>query len=181
MENITAAERNKMALMYGLITGIIYLVITTAVNILVGSMITFYAAKFVGFVLYFVIIGIFAARIRKANGGYIEFRELFGAIFIMLLIAGLMSYLYNYLYIEVIDPQFMNKIRTATVHFMENMKTPEDKIDDALRKFDEKVAESKTFHFGAALLTFLEALVVDCLFGLIVCLIVKKSKPVFNN
>ena len=181
MENITASEKNKIAMTYGLLLGIIYLVITSAVNILIGNMILFYTVKFAGYLLYFVILGVLAARIKKANGGFIEFRELFGAIFIMLLIAGLLSYIYSYLYISVIDTHYMEKIRTSTIHFMEKMNTPPDKMDDAIRKFDIKVAESKTFNLGTNLLNFFEALIVDCLFGLIVCAIVKKPRPVFNN
>ncbi len=181
MENITTAERNKMAMMYGLLLALIYLVITAAVNIVISNMILFYSLKTAGFFLYFIIIGIFAARIRKANGGYIEFKDIFGAVFIILVIAGLISFIFNYIYMLYIDPHYMDKIRQSTITFMEKFKTPGDKMDEALKKFDEQVAESKTFHFGRNLMNYLQGLLFDCLFGLIVCAIVKKKRPMFTT
>ena len=110
MENITTAERNKMAATYGLLLGIIYVIMTTGVNMMVGNFIGFYAMKFIVFVLYFVLLGVFAARIRKANGGYIEFKEIFGTVIVMILIAALINYLYNFIFLKYIDPAFMDKM-----------------------------------------------------------------------
>ena len=181
MENITSAERNKMAITYGLLLALIYLVITSAVNIVITNMMLFYTLKTAGYILYFIIIGIFAARIRKANGGFVEFKEVFGAVFIILVIAGLISFIFNYIYMLYIDPHYMDKIRQSTITFMEKLKTPADKMDEALKKFDEQVAESKTFHLGRNLMNYLQGLRFDCLFGLIVCAIVKKKRPMFTT
>lgn len=181
MENITSAQKNKMAMTYGLLIGIIYIVITSAVNLTVSNMINFYLTKFVGYVAYFIIIGYYATRIKKANGGYIEFREVFGAVFIMIIIAGFMSYLYNYLYMYVIDPHYMEKIKTAVVHFMEKMKAPDEKIDETVRKFDSQMEEAKHFSFKNNILAIVGFIIMDSLFGLIVSAIVKKSRPLFNN
>ena len=181
MEKITVAEKNKMALTNGFLLGIIYIVITTAVTIFLPKMMLFYCLKFLGYMVYFVIAGIFAGMIRKANGGFIEFRELFGAIFIMVLIAGLMSYVYNYIYMLYIDTHYMDKVRVSTINFMEKFNTPADKMDAALKKFDDQVAESKHFNLGKNLLAYCGGLVCDCLFALIVCAIVRKKKPEFGN
>jgi len=177
MEKITSAEKNKMAAINGLLVGIIYIVITSAVNLMVNDMIYFYLLKFVGYMLYFVIIGYFASQIKKANGGFIEFREIFGAIFIMVLIASTIAYVYTYIYMYYIDPHYMEKIKAATIHFMEKMNTPADKIDETSRKFDDQLAESKKFGLGKNLLTLLGAFVVDSLFGLIVAAIVRRKRP----
>ncbi len=175
---LTVSERNKMALTYGLVIGFIYLIMTSAINLMVGNLINFYLVKSAGYILYFVIIGIFAAKIRKANGGYIEFRDIFGPIFIMILVAGFMSYLYSYLYIYVIDPRFMEKYKMATLHFMEGIKSiPQEKIDETARKFDEELTKSQHFNIGTSILGFFGFLIFDSLFGLIVGAIVKKKQP----
>jgi hypothetical protein len=166
-----------MAVNYGLLTGLIYLVITSAANLTVANMIMFYVVKLIGYILYFVIIGIFAARIRKANGGYIEFKEIFGAVFIMILIVATISYAYSFLYMFVIDPHFMEKIKAASLNFMENVKAPEAKIDETAKKFDTQMEESKHFSFKTNVLTLFGAYLLDSLFGLIVCAIVKRSRP----
>ena len=180
MEQITVAQKNKMALQYGLLLGLIYIAITTAVTIFLPKMILFYSLKFAGYLIYLVLVGVFASMIRKANGGYMEFREVFGAIFIMLLVAGLMSFIYNYIYILYIDTHYMDKVRQSTITFMEKFNTPPDKVDEALKKFDEQVAESKTFHLGKNLMAYCVGLLMDCLFGLIVCAAVKRKRPEFG-
>jgi len=181
MDNITSAEKNKLALTYAPLVGIIYIIIITAVNLTIGNMILFYVMKFIGYVLYFVILGILATRIKKANGGYIEFREIFGALFIMILVAELMYFVYSFIYTKYIDPHFMDRMKVAYLSFMEKMKTPDDKLEEASKNFDKAIAESKTFDFGKSLLSYFEIVVMDCLFGLIVCLIVKKPRPVVAN
>lgn len=179
MEGLSKQERNKMALTFAILVALIYIVLSSAVNLMVGSFITFYALKVVAYLLYFVIIGFFAARIRKANGGFIEFRELFGSVFIMILVAGVLIYLYNYLYIKVIDPDFMNKIKASTVGYLESHHAPTDRLDETARKFDEQIEATNHLNIAANLQAFFGALIADSLLGLIVCLIVRKSRPVF--
>jgi hypothetical protein len=182
MENITTAERNKMAVTFGLLLGLIHIVITSGINTLVGSFFLFNSLKVVAYFLYFIIMGIFATRIKKANGGYIEFRELFGAVFIMVIIGGFMTYVYTYVYIDLIDTDFMNKLKTSTVSFMErNKNIPDERIEETVKSFDKQMAEAKTLNLGKNLITFLQAIVMDSLFGLLVCLAVRKSRPVFQQ
>ncbi len=181
MESITTAERNKMAAIYGLLLGLIYIILSTGVNMMVGNLIGFYGLKFVVFVLYFVVMGVFAARIRASNGGFITFKEIFGAVIIMIFIAALMNYLYTFLYVRYIDPAFMDKMKNTTIQYMEKAKgIDEAKIDESARKFDEQMAASKTFNLGKNVLAYFELVIFDCLFGLIVCAIIKKERPVFE-
>ncbi len=182
MENtatLTTAARNKMAMMNGLLLGVIYVVLTTGVNLAVNNMMMYYLLKTLGYVAYIVLAGIFAKNIRKANGGYIEFREVFGAIFIMLLVAGTITYLYNHLYMYVIDPEFMNKIKASSLRMMEKAPNVTDEmLDDAAAKFDKQIADAK--NIGKNFLYFLGGIMMDCLFGLIACAIVKKPRPIFE-
>ncbi len=180
MENITNAERNKMAATYGLLLGLIYVILTTGVNMAVGSLFGFYGLKFVVFVLYFVMLGVFAARIRTANGGFITFKEVFGAVIIIIFIAALINYLYTAIYIKYIDPAFMDKMKNTTIQYMEKNKVDEARIDESVRKFDEGIVASKKFDLGKNVLAYFELVIFDCLIGLIVCAIVKKNRPVFE-
>ena len=182
MENsLTSAERNKMAATYGLLLGIIYLILNTWTYMSTGSMMAFYGVTALAFVLYFVTMGILAGRIRKANGGYIEFKDVFGAIIIMIFISCLISYVYNLVYMKYIDPAFMDKIKNTTIQFMEKNKVPDDQIEDAVRKFDKQAAEAKGSGIGKMILSYFEMVVFCCLFGLIVAAIVKKKPPMFDN
>ena len=73
----------------------------------------------------------------------------------------------------------MDKMKGSVLTFMENMKTPDYKIEKAMKDFDKRIEESKKFNIGSSLQSFFGFLVMDSLFGMVVCLIVKKSKPVF--
>jgi hypothetical protein len=96
------------------------------------------------------------------------------------LVAGIMGFLYNYIYMYLIDPDFMNKMKDSTLHMMENMKSPDEALDKTASEFDKQIAESKNLNIGKSLLGFLGGIVVDCLFGLIPCAILKKPKPIFD-
>jgi hypothetical protein len=178
---MSTAARNKMAMTYGVILGLVYMVITTGVNMAVNGMIMYFGLKALGYVLYMVILGLFAGRIRKANGGYIELREVFGAAFIMLLVSGAIVFIYNYIYMYYIDADFLNKIKASTIAFYEKSNVPDDKLDETAAAFDKQIADAKTLNIGSMLLNFLGGLVLDCLFGLVVSLIVKKPRPMFDT
>jgi hypothetical protein len=180
MENITTAEKNKMALISGLILGVIYLVIFSAYNLMVGNFLVYGIAKFAGYAIYMVLIGVMAARIRKANGGYISFRDLFGAIFIMILISEFFYYAFSFSYFKFIDPGFTDKIKVGYAGMMEKFKLPDDKLDDAISKFNKSIDESKNITISSYILNYFELVLMDSLVGLLVCLIVRKEKPLFG-
>ena len=170
-----------MAAMYGLLLGIITVVLSTCGNMMVNNFIGFYATQVLAFIISVVMLGVFAARIRKANGGYITFKEVFGVVIVMVFIACFISLVYNIIYLKYIDPGFMDKVKASTIHFMEGKNIPDEQIDEAVKKFDKQMAESKNFNIGKTILAYFESCIFYCLFGLIVCAIVKKNKPVFFN
>ena len=176
--SLSTAQKNKTAAINGIILGIIYLIFTSIANAMVSNLIVFYAAKFIAYVLFFVIIGIMVTRIKKANGGYIEFKDVFGKIFVIILVSEIIYYIYMFIFYKYIDPAFMDKVKVSTVHFMEQMKMTDDKIEQATAGLDKTIADSKKFNLGNNILSFFGTLVVDSLFGLIVAAIVKKPKPV---
>ena len=181
MENITLAQRNQIALKYGVLIGLIYILIFTGVGVLAGNFIVYNVMRSVGYILYLVILGVLAAQIRKANGGYLEFKDTFGAIFVMILAANVLYFLYSILYFKAINPHFMDQMKSATLTFMENMHAPDDKIEEAMHKFDEQIAESRVFSLSKTLMGFAGFLIMDALFGMLVALIVRKKVPMFNQ
>ena len=176
MEQLTVQERNKTAALYGIITGVFYIMIATIYFSQVSNMVAASAVKIAGYVLFLAITALLAARIRKANGGYIEFKEIYGAIFVMLLVSGTMYFLYNYIYIEFIDKQYVYKVRAAMVAFNEKRGSSGEQITKSLHDFDKQVEESKHFNFKNNVFAYLMNLCVDSLFGLIIALIIKRKR-----
>lgn len=180
MQELSAAARNKMAAIYGLLVSIYYIIVTTVAYSQIGNIVVFYAIKTLGYILFFLLLGMMTSRIKKANGGYLEFKQAYGAVFIMILVSGVLYFVYNFIYIQYIDSQYIYKLKDSMIRWMEKMHTPDDKIEKASRSFDKQITESKTFNFGNNILSFCSMLLVDSLFGLLVGLAVKKNKPVFS-
>jgi len=180
MSEMAVADRNKMALMYGALLGAIHVVVSTGANMTVDNMIIFNSSKFVAYLAYMIILAFLAVKIRKANGGYIDFREMFGAIFVMLLVAGFITYAYNYVYTTIIIPDFTERLTNASLKLLEDSKLADDVVEEKVQQLKEQMKSAQNMGFSRQMLNFLSTIVVDCLFGLIVCAIVKKPKPLFD-
>jgi Na+/H+-dicarboxylate symporter len=182
MEQLTTPERNKMAAIYGLLLGIISVILSTIVFSQVGGdAIVSGALGFGTGLVSLAVLAIMAIRIRKANGGYLEFREAFGAIFVMLLVSTVISFIYGFVYKTYIDPDFAMKMKTAALKSMEKMKMPDSKLDEMADKMDKDIAESKKFNLGNNFMSLASMLLLNCLFGLIVAALVKKKRPMFEQ
>ena len=164
-----------MAAIFGVLAGIFYIIVTAIVNSQVSKPGISITVKVCGYLLLFVILGLFATIIKKRNGGYLQFKHTFGAIFVMLFIANLFNYLFNYVYIEYIDPDYVYKLKAATIAVVQQNK-PADAAK-AAADMDIQIAQSKTFSLGNNLMNFLMVVLYSCLPGLITAAIVKKNTP----
>ena len=180
-EPLSVKARNKIAATYGLMLGIVFVILTTVSYMLMSNMMMFYVTSVFSLIIATVLIGIFVKMVRKANGGYLEFREAFGAAFVMLLVACLISYLYNILYIHVIDPDMMMKMKESSLRMMEGMNVPDEALDKAAADFDKRIEDSKNFNIGSALMGYFGPVLLYGIFALIPCAIVKKPRPVFDH
>jgi hypothetical protein len=170
-------ELFNKSITWGVITGIIYMVL-----ILIQNM--FFSNNVLGFstikiITYLVIVGMFfyhATVARKMHGGYITMQEVFGAVFVVILIAELFYSIFNIVYVKFIDPQFLEKISNNTINMMEKYNMPQEKIDDLTRTFEE--GKGKQLSIGSQIQSYLFSVIIDNIFGLIIAAIIKKTKPV---
>jgi len=176
-EPMSTAARNKTAAINGLILGIIYVAIKAGINQTAEALVLYAILNFTGYLVFLGILWFMLVNLRKANGGYIELREAFGATFVTVLIAGLLSVSFQYLYTFVIDPGYTDRVLDATVKTLEKSGAPDDKIDQMV----DQIQKAKVFRLSDVLMGYFSGVIVDCLFGLVVSLIVKKSRPVFEN
>jgi hypothetical protein len=139
-----------------------------------GLYMTFWVLSFVVSLVFYCLAGI---QQRKAMGGYINFKDAFSAIFIVILISSVISTVYGYIYFHFIDPDVMDKLKETTLTFMEKVGAPSDSIDDAALEFDERVADSNKV--GPMILSYFKGLILYSIFGFICAAIVKKKKPEF--
>lgn len=182
-QEITLEPNSKyaIAIRYGMMTGFISMFLTTVsfLYILKWNYIAFLVASFFMFITPFVFYGIAATRQKKALGGYISIKDAFQVIFIVVLISLAISTVYGLIYNKYIDPDFMVRMKEAMVGFFEQIKMPQDKIDEVVKNMDE--ASTTASSASKIIYSFAQAIILQSIFGFIVALIVRKEKPNHNQ
>ncbi len=56
---------------------------------------------------------------------------------VMLLISGVIASLFNYVYVNYVDPEFVDRMKDGLTAFMERSRVPDDQIAQSVAKFDE--------------------------------------------
>jgi hypothetical protein len=152
MEPTTSATPNPpaaIALRYGVLTGLIWVIVDFLIrianlNFMLFGMAAGLAALLVG------MTGIILAHraFKQVNSSLMSYGQGVTISAILLLIAGIMSGLFNYTYLTYIDPDFVDRLQASMVDFMERNNVPEDQIAKSTVRFDEMRTS-----FGKALLT----------------------------
>lgn len=172
-------SQHAIAIRYGLMTGFISMFLTTVsfLYILKWNYIAFLVASFFMFITPIVLYGVAATRQKKVLGGFISIKDAFQVIFIVVLISLAISTVYGLIYNKYIDPDFMIRMKEAMVGFFEQIKMPQDKIDEVVKNMDDASATASSA--SKIIYSFAQAIIVQSIFGFIVALIVRKEKP--NN
>ncbi len=98
-------------------------------------------------VLMIVLPIVFVRRERQSRGGYISFGEVFKIAFIGLIIGGLLSTAFSMLYINLIDPEYPEKVLVKSLEtqqrFMEgNM--AQEQMEEIMRASEESTMAAFT-------------------------------------
>lgn len=136
-----------IALKYGIITGL-------ASGAL--SVIMFISSAFetvwIGIVLALIISvgGIVLAHreYKRVNNGYMAYGKglLIGTV--MSIIAGLISGLISFGYIQFVDPGVIDRMKEMQIAMMEKFGLPEDKMEEAVAQLDEQFTPTKQLTSG---------------------------------
>lgn len=184
MENIEITESLNQhskfgtGLKFGIIAGAIYILL-----LLIRYM--FFASNpmiFTGaiFVSYLIIVFFFvlAANARKKElGGYANIKEIFSTIFMVILIAELCYAIFNYIYLNFIDPNFYPHYLQATIEYMRSKGVGEEVLNHQIDKLQDQMKQMKSI--SNTLTGLATWLIVDSIFGIIIALVTKKDKPAF--
>lgn len=130
---------NQSAIMYGVITGLIFLAITFGAWAM-GSTESFVSiigiATFVPFVVVTLIIG--GIKLRKSNGNLMTFQEALKFTFLAYVIFAIIEAVGNYVLYAVIDPDLTAKVMEITIQktmkMMETFGASEQQVEEALEK-----------------------------------------------
>lgn len=176
----TYKPKSNIGLNYGLLAGLIITVITLlqylgGIDMLISP---------IGYVSYLVITTmavIAALKARRSNEGFLEFRESLKITFTVFAVAFFIQTLFSYVLFNFIDLDFKQAYGQAVLDnsevFMKKLGFSDSRIDEEM----ERQKNVDQFSIGRMLMGYALTCIVAFIFCLLISLIIKKSKPAFNN
>lgn len=167
---------NKNALNLGITMAVIGILIFLLMVVLEPGMILLSVLGFVGFIVAIIIPIIFIRKEREAQGGAITLGEAFKLSFIGLLIGGAIGIVFQILYIQVIDPEFGERMTAQTLEMSNSFM--EGNMDDDMREEILRQAEEDSLNrytVSGMLKSFGIAAIFYAVVSLILAAILKKS------
>ena len=167
-------SKTKIGLRFGVPTGIVYMLVLvgrykfgeTQAQLVIGSI--------VGYAIVVLLFFLAAVARKKQLGGFASLRELFGTIFIVILITEFCFAVFNIVYLRYIDPGYLERFGRQTLAWMQQSNVPEKELET----FRQALQEQKQVGIGTLVFGFAQAVIVDSVLGLIIAFILKKNKPV---
>lgn len=172
-------EKTNVARNYGLIAGLV-ITLVTLLQYLGGLDMYLSPVSYVTYLVVITMAVLAALKVRKANGGYLEFSEALKTTFTVLALAFLVQTVFVYILLNYIDVPFkqalteeaMNRMEVALKKMMSDSEI--DKVLDAERGKDQ-------YSLPRVFLGYALTCILAFIICLLISLIVKKSKPAFNN
>lgn len=170
------SSKTKTGIQFGIITGIVYILVLVARYYFGNTPTQLGMASVVGYALVVVCFYLAARARKKQLGGMADLKELFGTVFIVILITELCFSIFNYVYLRYLDPGYLDRFGRSTMEWMRQVKAPEKELET----FQKTLEEQKQTSFGTLALGFARAVIMDSLIGLIIAFTMKKNKPVVS-
>jgi Protein of unknown function (DUF4199) len=168
-------SRNTIGLRYGLLTGLLYVVVLfIRYKYFASSPVSFGIFTLVSYIIILMMFLITGIARKKELGGYGEYREIFTSIFIAILIVELFYLVFNLIYFKFIDPAFWESFKSNTLTYLQKLHYTDVQIEQQMKGFKDMGQQTspagliKGYGFGV---------IIDAVFGLIFALILRRRKP----
>lgn len=162
---------------FGLLVAVVGILLDFIIRI-AGTSILVYSIVAGTLGLVVAVVGIVLAHraFRQANGDILTISQGVGIAVVMLIISSLFSALFNYVYVNFIDPEFVGRMKEQMTDFMERNNLPDSQIQASVAKLDE-MRPPLVKALPKALLT---GAVGGGIFGLIISLFTKRKLADFE-
>jgi hypothetical protein len=89
--------------------------------------------------LVILVGGIIAAHkaFRQGNDAVMTFTQGMVIALVIAMTSSLLAVVFNYLYVNYVDPDFVARMKSEMAAFMERNRLPQEQIDQSLAKFDD--------------------------------------------
>ena len=166
----------KNGISYGIITGIVSALITTAIYSIDLNLFTAWWVTVLSISSYIIISIVLLTKTKKDLKGVFSFKEAFTTYFISAVIGILISVVFNIVLFNFIDPSVKDAIKEISIKYavemMHKFNAPSSAINEAVKKLQE----NDQFSIVELIKGSVFSIVFSALFGLLLALIFK-SKP----
>ncbi|GAB3297474.1 DUF4199 domain-containing protein [Hymenobacter tenuis] len=175
MENTTTTTTttSSVGIRYGLITGILSTILSFLQLTLVEDPET--PLRWLSGIVFIVGIVLAHKYFKQHNSGFMSYGQGLTIGVIVSVVAGIISSVFSYIYINFIDPDYMNRVMDITRSRME-----ERGMDDA--QVDQAMAMASKFSSGPITIIFglLSALLIGFILSLVISAFTKHTRPEFE-
>lgn len=172
----TPSKPYALGIKFGLLAGVVYVLLLLIRYRFLASDPRLFSGSIM--LSYLLILGLFAvaglAR-RRSLGGFAETREIFGTIFIVILIAEVFYLVFNYVYLNYIDPDFFRTYTDTVIGYLERSGTDLSRINDQMSSLEAQNEQKRSLMDNLRL--FATSVVIDGVFGLIIALVIRRARP----
>ncbi len=172
----TDFNRNSIPLIWGIVAAVVSCILYTVYVRTDAASATVTAYYKAATVVTTLVIYILAGVIQKKKlGGYISLKEAFRAIFIVVLISTVATFVYNIVYVKYVDPGVTERMQAAIVDAMRLAHKSQVEINQELQ--DQAKQAKEGTGFNSQFLVLAISIVRNSIFGFICAFIIKKEKP----
>ncbi len=128
----------EIAIRYGLLLALASVLVDFLTRVAGLSVLVYgIVAGVLALVLAVVSIVLAHKAFKRANGGVMTYVQGVIIALIMLVLSSLVAALFNYLYVNYVDPDFVGRMKDDMTAFMERNRVPQAQIDESVAKFDD--------------------------------------------
>lgn len=172
---ISRKKSSATGIKFGIIAAVVYILcLYIKFRLFDASLVTFSLAATAAYIL-FIVLCIFAAFTRKKQlGGYIDIKDLFQTIFLVIIIAECFYAGFNYIYLTYIDPGFFDRLAENTRKWGEQTGRANQQLEELVKS----IKAQKGTTLGTVLLGLARSVVLDAIIGIVIAFILKKPQQV---
>lgn len=176
-------DAKKQAVTYGLIWAAINIAMFLVVYYVSPDLMGSFAFMGISLVVGVGLAVYFCKELRKSVGGYWNFKQALGSIFLMFFVQALIVFFFTIIFAKFIEPDYTVKMKeisekTATTMF-EKMGADQETIDKSMAEMDEKWEAQFNPGFTDILKSICFIAIGYFIGALIFAAIFKKEHPVF--
>lgn len=183
MEEQDKKDLKQEGLKYGVILGVVAIILTLLVYIVDVTLLVDWKYSISSLVIFMALTVYFGNKFRKQEmEGFMSFGQSYLFSFIVLMMSNLVMALFLMVLYNVIDPEVPDIVIDQTIEntesFLRQLGTDDEKIDEAIEQLEEDMPSN--FTPGGILKNSWIYVLTSAFFSLIAGAIIKRSKPDFD-